>query len=252
MNFIDTNVWCGSWPFTPISRNGTADIDRRLRRFGISEALVSPFETVFQDDPMPGNRALLKALEKRKGLRPLPVLNPGTAAWEDHLEELSKCLDVVGVRILPAYHGYRLNAVAVRRLAERLESKKIRLVITARLVDERHEHRALTIKPASVAQLAGFVGRNPKVNPLIQGLGTHELKEMAKADGRFLTDTSFAEWEDTLRVLKGFMPISRVLFGSLSPLQVTRAQVDKVRLSSLSGRQRESVARGNAGRYFGI
>jgi len=252
MNFFDTNVWFGPWPFAPLPRNGAADIEQRLSRFGISEALVSPFETVFQVDPMPGNRALLKTLQKRKGLRSLPVMNPGTAAWEDHLDELSDDPEVTGVRLLPAYHGYRLNSVAVRRLVERLALKKLRLVITARLVDERHEHPAISIKPVSVKQLAGFVERNPKSSPLIQGLGVHELGELAKASGHFSTDTSFAEWEDTLKVLKGFLPVSRILYGSLSPLQVTRAQVDKVRLSSLSARQRDAVACGNAIRYFGV
>jgi predicted TIM-barrel fold metal-dependent hydrolase len=252
MNFIDTNVWFGSWPFTPLPRNGAADVERRLSRLGTSEALVSPFETVFQVDPMPGNRVMLKALEKRKGLRPLPVINPGTSAWEDHLDELSENPNVVGVRILPAYHGYRLNTMAVRGLVDRLALKKLRLVVTARLVDERHEHRAVSIKPVSVTQLAGFVERHPKSNPLIQGLGVHELRELAKAGESFFTDTSFAEWEDTLKVLKEILPVSKILYGSLSPLQVTQAQMDKIRLSSLSARQREAVSCGNAIRCFGV
>lgn len=252
MSFIDTNIWCGSWPFASLPRNEAGDIERRLAGFEIAEAFVSPFETVFQVDPMPGNRAMFKALRKRKSLRPLPVINPGTPAWEDHLEEVSANPAVLGLRLLPAYHGYRLNSVALRRLVERVEVKGLRLVITARLVDERHEHRAVSIKALTVSQLAGFMRRYPKTNPLIQGLGIHELKTLSQEDGLFSTDTSFAEWEDTLKVLKAFLPVSRIFYGSLSPLQVTRAQVDKVRLSSISLRQRESVASGNARRFFGI
>jgi uncharacterized protein len=252
MTFIDTNLWCGPWPFAPLARNNAADIAKRLSGYEPMEALVSPFETVFQADPMPGNRAMIKALKTFKQLHPLPVINPGTPAWKDDLEELSSNPGVTAVRLLPAYHGYRLNTVAVRQLTERLQAKGLRLIITARLVDERHEHHGVSIKPVPIKQLAGFLEKFPKLNPLIQGLGIHELEKLSKETALFSTDTSFAEWEDTLRVMKQFLPVSRIQFGSLSPLQVKLAQVDKVRLSSLSDRQLELIAGGNAQKYFAI
>jgi hypothetical protein len=252
MNFIDTNVWCGSWPFAPLGQTGISKIKQPSTDFEITEVFLSPFDSVFQVDPMPGNRTMFEGLSRLSVFHPLPVINPATGAWEDHLEELATNSQVVGLRLLPAYHGYRLNSKAVRRMVERVKAKGLRLVITARLVDERHEHRAVTIKPVSVSQIAAFIREHPKENPLIQGLSIHELKELSKADGLFYTDTSFAEWEDTLKILKGYIPVSRILYGSLSPLQVTLAQIDKVRLSSLTTRQRELVASDNARKYFGI
>ena len=252
MRFIDTNVWCGSWPFAPLSQNTSPRTGRRSLDIDITEVLVSHFDCVFQTDPMPGNRSAFKAFEKLKAFRPLPVLNPATPAWEDHLEKVAAIPGVAGVRLLPAYHGFRLNSAPIRNLVQRIKEKKLRLVITARLVDERHEHPAVKVKPVNVAHLADFIQRYPKANPLIQGLGIHELKKLSQTDGLFSTDTSFAEWENTLKTLKAYVPVSRIFFGSLSPLQVTLAQIDKVRLSSLTPRQRASVASGNARNYFGI
>ncbi len=252
MKFIDTNAWSGAWPFGPVS---SIDSDApKVNRVGyeISEALVSSFEAVFQSDPMPGNRANLRKLPLLRSLRPLPILNPATPAWEDHLDEVSDHARVVAVRLLPAYHGYSLGSAAVKKLIEKLTEKKLRLIITARLVDERQEHSALSIKPVPLNQLKQFVERSPEINPLVQGLGVHELKELSKAEGVFSTDTSFAEWEDTLRVIKEDLPLSRILFGSLTPLQVAQAQIDKVRLSSLTKRQREAVAHNNAQSFFDI
>lgn len=187
-----------------------------------------------------------------KAFRPLPVINPRTSAWKDHLKEVAANPSVVGIRLLPAYHGYRLNSATISKLVEQVNSKGLRLVITARLVDERQEHHGVSIKPVSVKQLDDFIKRHPRIHPLIQGLSIHELESLSKAGGLFSTDTSFAEWEDTLRVLKRHLPVSRIQFGSLSPLQVKQAQVDKVRLSSITVRQRELIGLGNAKKFFNI
>jgi uncharacterized protein len=252
MKFIDTNAWCGSWPFAPIQ--GKSVVHPTLPRVGyeIHESLVSCFDTLFQIDPMPGNRSLFDAFRILKAFIPLPVINLATPAWEDHLDELIEHPSNVGIRLLPSYHGYRLTSFPVRRLVERLNEHSLRLVVTARLVDERHEHPAVTIKPVQVTELEKFLNDYPRLDPLIQGLGVHELKTLSAVNGRFRTDTSFAEWEDTMKVLKRDLPTSRILFGSLSPLQVQQAQIDKVRLSSISEAQRIAIACGNAQTYFGL
>ena len=252
MKFIDTNRWSGAWPLSPVSLNGSSNRRPKAIGYEIKEALVSPFEAVFQMDPMPGNRANFEAVKKQRKCRPLPIINPATPAWEDHLEEVTENNRVVAIRLLPGYHGYTLRSQAVKKLADRLKEKKLRLIITTRLVDERHEHHSLNIKPVPLKHLKHFIEHEPKLHPLIQGLGIHELKELAKAEGTFSADTSFAEWEDTLRVMKLSIPVSRILFGSLSPLQVDQAQFDKVRLSSLSQKQREAVAFDNAQSFFNL
>lgn len=252
MKLIDTNLWLGNWPFAPIAANDPTGLMRKLKRGGLSRGFVSPLDTVFQVDPMPGNRALMNAIANTPFYQALPVVNLATPAWEAHFDELVTGGMTSGVRLLPAYHGYGLSAASVGKLVSKVNAIGMRIVITARLVDERHEHRAVSIKPISVKALTKFVGSHPDLNPLIQGLNRHELEGLSREAGRFMTDTSFAEWEDTLATLKRFLPVRRMVFGSLVPLQSLQAQVDKVRLSSLSSRQRDLVGSGNAMRYFGI
>ncbi len=250
MTFIDTNFWMGNWPFASIPENTGIENRRRLKRIGVAGAWVSSLDSVFQVDPMAGNRSVLEAIRNSRSILPLPVLNPGTPPWEDHLAALLQEPKVAVIRLMPAYHGYSLGSSSVRALVEKAVRARLRIVITARLVDERHEHRAISIKPVTVKALAGFIEEFPKLDPLIQGLNRHELEALAESNSAFLTDTSFAEWEDTLAVLKRFIPTRRILFGSLAPLQSLQAQVDKVRLSSLPALQREMVASGNARKFL--
>lgn len=252
MNLIDTNAWSGCWPFGPVSKQCKKLPILIGTGYRIQQAMVSSLESIYQSDPMPGNRDVFTSTYGRRSYRPLPIINPATPAWEDHLIEVSEKSRVVAVRLLPQYHGYSLQSVTVKKLIRRLEDLQLRLIIVARLVDERQEHPAVNIKPIPVAQLKKFIENHPKVHPLIQGYGVHELKELAQAKGDFSTDTSFAEWEDTLRVINRNVPVSRIIFGSLSPLQITQAQVDKVRLSSLPKKQREAVGIRNCQSYFNI
>ncbi|MCB1124694.1 MAG: hypothetical protein KJT03_24285, partial [Verrucomicrobiae bacterium] len=249
MNFFDTNCWLGPWPFAPI-KTGNTFPPRKGTGYDIQQSLVSSFDSIFQTDPMPGNRSVAEAIKRRKSWHLLPVINPGTPAWQDHFEEVTSQNPVMAIRMLPAYHGFSLDSPALRKLVETAESKNLRLVIVARLVDERHEHHGVSIKPVSIKALSLFLAQFPKLNPLIQGLDIHQLHELSETGLGFSTDTSIVEWEDTLKVMKKCLPVSRILFGSLAPLQVTQAQVDKVRLSSVSLSQRDCVAYGNATRYF--
>ncbi len=193
MNLIDTNLWIGNWAFAPIEAKDPAVVMRKLKRGGISKAFVSSLDTLFQVDPMPGNRELMHSISRLSFYHLLPVINPATPAWEAHLEELVAGGKVSGVRLLPAYHGYKLSTAPVTKLISKVQKHGLRIVITARMVDERHEHHAVSIKPVSLSALAKFIGSHPNLNPLIQGLNRHELETLSQEAKNFVLDTSFAE-----------------------------------------------------------
>jgi uncharacterized protein len=252
MRFLDTNCWMGAWPFASLPARSAAALQAHLAEHGVARALVSSFDALFQSDPTPANRALMLACREHPGLLPLPVINPAMPAWQEHLARCVDTMPVRAIRLLPGYHRYRLTGAAVGRLVEDATGQRIRIVVTARLVDERHEHPAVRVKPVKVPELAAFLERHADVESLVQGLTRHEVDALAGKTKRFLTDLSFAEWEDTLRVLRRKLPVARMVFGSLTPLHVLRAQVDKVRLSTLSEVDRRAVAADNAQRFLNL
>lgn len=253
IRFFDTNVWWGPWPFAPLPGRGAAALRRHLAAHHIEGALVSAFEALWQDDPMPANRALRAALAREPALRPLPLINPAVAPWREHLAE---CLGWAGalraVRVAPAYHGYALGEPGLKMLAGLAADEGIRIVMTARLVDERHEHHAVRLRPGPLDALTRWLRRNPRLHPLVQGLTRAELEKLAPEVTNFTADLGYAEWHDTLRVLRAVLPVRRLVLGSLTPLHVTRAQVDKIAESSLPRASRAAVARINALKFFDL
>ena len=252
MIFFDTNVWHGSWAFAPLPRLNPAALARALQRNDIVGAMVSQFDCVFQFDPMPGNRALLKALQRQESLYPLPVLNLATPMWREHLQSLASNRRVRAIRLLPAYHAYDLSLRKYDDAIAAIADSGLRIIVTSRLVDERHEHHAVRIKPVPVKRLARFLERHPKVNPLIHGLSRFELEALAKSQELFSVDTSFLEWEDSLRVASDFLAASRIQMGSTTPLQVTQSHADKIRFSSLPAAQKRAVAFQSAYKFFNL
>lgn len=251
IELLDTNLWWGSWPFGLGHGEVTpASLAARLRRSGVTGGWVSPFGAVWADDPMPANRALLAACGARGKLRPLPVLNPAIPGWCEDLAELAASAGVTAVRLMPAYHGYRLTPARVRELAPAIAEAGVATVITVRLVDERHEHHAVRIKPVPLRELERWLDAAP-TEPLLHGLTRHEVDRLVQG-GRtsFFADLSFVEWEETLAVVERSLPLSKVMLGTLTPLHVTAAQVAKVTGSTVTPAKRRAVGVGNARRFF--
>ncbi len=252
MTFFDTNAWLGEWPFLNLPVRDAAALRRHWRQHDIAGGLVSAFSALWPVDPMPANRALRTSLARRPEMTPLPVLNLFGPGWERDLEELLAWPELVAVRLAPGYGGWSLRGRVAREAAAAITAAGKRVVLTARLWDERHEHPALRVKPVKTADVIAWLAAVPECTPLIQGLTRWDVEAVAKESDRFLTDLSYAEWEDTLAVLTKTVQAKRIVFGSLTPLHVTGAQVDKVAASSQSARVRRAVATDNAQRFFTV
>jgi uncharacterized protein len=255
--YIDTNAWWGPWLRGGVRDDrAPAELARWLVRHGVVEALVSPLAALFADDPMPANRALQAALGGVKRLRALPVLNPVLPGAAADLAELALWPGVVAVRWLPAYHGYRLNDRRCLALAEAIGAAGLRLVITARLIDERHEHPVIRVKPLPAKILARTLpalaaAGGSRGRPLVQGLTKADLEHLAAAGVEdFAADLSFFEWEDTLKVLARSLPLRRAMVGTLTPMHVTAAQLAKAASETVGPRLRTAVAETNARAFF--
>lgn len=249
MTFFDTNAWIGEWPFQPLPTRDPAALRRHWRSHGIAEGFVSSFSSLWSVDPMPGNRSLRRALSAGRGPHPLPVLNLFGPGWQADLDDLLSWPEVRAIRLAPGYGGWRLRSAAARQAARAIDAAGRRVVLTARLVDERHEHPSLRVKPAKVKDILHWLGEGD-VEPLIHGLTRWEVEELADQGATFATDLCFAEWEDTLSVLGRKLSWRKMMFGSLTPLHVTRAQVEKISASTQPARIRRAVADDNARRFF--
>lgn len=250
MNLFDTNAWIGEWPLALVPTRDPAALQKHWKQHGITGGLVSAFSSLWVLDPTAANTALVKATARRANLVPLPVLNLLDPAWREQLETILSWSAVKAVRLAPGYGGWTLNSRAAIDAAKAIEAAGRRVVLTVRLVDERHEHPAVKIKPVLAKTIGRWIEAVPEMTPLLQGATRWELEELAGITDRFLTDMSYAEWTDTIGVLGQTIPARRIVFGSLTPLHVTLAHANKVSQSPVSAAQRRAIATGNAEKFL--
>lgn len=245
MNVFDATAWIGPWPFAVLPEHTAASLTKALREHGIQRALVSPLRAVFAPEPGPANQALLRRTRSATALTPLPVLNPILPGWRDELDTLARDPRVRAVRWLPAYHGYSLRARELDVVVAALRERDLRLVITARLIDERHEYFALRLKPVPSTDLAAFLQRHPDWPVLVSGLTFQEALNLAPQYPRLLVDCSFAEWDRTLERWRETIPADQIVFGSHTPFLVTAATTAKLMTARLPAREHRAIAAGN-------
>lgn len=248
---FDVNCYLGAWPFSLLPARPAPDFARRLARSGIRRAAVSPYAAVFQPEPMPANRALFAAVRRVPALVPLPVVHPLLANWREQLDACRAARGVKAVRIIPAYHHYHLRARELDAFMSGLAETGLRLVITARLEDERARYFALNVKGVPVADLAYFLDRHPEKSPLITGLSAGELLKLADGHANFRADLAYTENIALAEMLRGKLAFSRLMFGTLAPLYSAQAQTAKLTANTFSAAERRQIGTTNAEAFFG-
>ncbi len=251
MKYFDANTWTGRWPFAFIEEHTPRSLAAHLRAHGISRALVSPLDAVFAPEPDPANYQLLRTTEGMRNLVPVPVINPALANWREELAESAADPRVHAVRLLPAYHHYRLGTRVVDELAGELIRRKLRLIVQVRLIDERHEYHSLSIKPVPAADLGALVRRHPRLRVLASGLLRSEILAVLPKNPGLLGDLSFAEWHDTIPHLLAKIPARQLAFASHTPFLVTAAARAKLDTAEVGAAKLRQIAAGNLERWLG-
>lgn len=247
---FDVNCYLGAWPFSLAPEQSAAQFAQHLSRSGIRRAAVSPFGAVFQPEPMPANRALFAATRLRKNFTPLPVVNPALADWRSQLAECAAKPGVRAVRLFPNYHNYSLAAPMLEEFVAELRARRLRLVLTARLEDERHRYFGLTVKGVPSAELAAFLEAHRSLAPLITGLSVGEALALAEKHENFSADLAYQENIALAAMLRGKLPAARLMFGTLAPLVSAQAQTAKLAAPGFTAAERRRIGFANAEKFF--
>lgn len=250
MNYFDANTWTGRWPFAFLDVHSPQSLAAHLAAHGIRRALVSPLDAVFAPAPGPANRELLRDTREVKALLPVPVINPALANWREELAACGADPRVQAVKLLPAYHNYRLTHRAVDELAHELIRLKLRLIVQVRLIDERHEYHALTIKPVPAKEVGVLMKRHPKLSVLASGLVRTEIFDLVPKFPRLLADLSLAEWHETMIHLLAKVPARQLAFASHTPFLISAAARAKLQGADIGAGKRTAIAAGNLAKFL--
>jgi predicted TIM-barrel fold metal-dependent hydrolase len=113
--------------------------------------------------------------------------------------------------------------------------------------DRRTQHPLALVPPVDVSPLAEVAARFPRVNFVVLNASlSSPLATRLSGAGRIFFDISHHEGLEGLSRSLQFVPLTRVLYGSHSPLFIPEANLLKLRESPLTDEQLDAIAFANA------
>jgi predicted TIM-barrel fold metal-dependent hydrolase len=240
--FIDTNVYLSRYPFRRLFGDEPAELMGKLRQNQVTQAWAGSFDALLHRD-LGAVNARLAADCRRWGdglLLPFGSVNPTIPDWREELRRCQQDHRMMGLRLHPNYHGYRLDAPAARELFQAAADARMLLQIAVAMEDERTQHPAVPVTPVDLKplpELARSTGARVQVTNF-RATGPF-LKEIARA-GEIYFDFSMVEGVHGLRNLPDATGPDRIVFGSYFPfyyfesaaLKVKEAEADPARLAA--------------------
>jgi predicted TIM-barrel fold metal-dependent hydrolase len=247
---VDTNVHVGVWPFRRPPWFETADIVKKLRSVGITEAWTGSFEGLLHKDLAGVNARLADECQRHPNfLIPFGSVNPRLPDWEEDLRRCHERHRMPGVRLHPNYHGYRLDDPVFGRLLEGAAERRLVVQIAVRMEDERTHHPLMRVPAVDLNPLPATFARSP--NSRLQILNAafnprDETSLLLARSGKVYFD--FANMESVgglAKVLQRIGP-QHIAFGSHFPLFYPEAALFKMRESAVKADDRAAIEHGNA------
>jgi hypothetical protein len=269
---IDVNCWLGEWPSRRLHGSPALapqeQLARRLaamERDGIEQAVVSSLDAVFLKDVDVANRELHHLLQgssaARAKLLPAYVLNPTWPAWDEHLQ---RCVDEYAlaagrgaIRLLPGYHGYRLDQDEVTVALTRIAALEVPVILTVQLEDSRMHHPALRVPDVPLETVATLIGRHPGIRWIVASCVQTQIVSLGRqlpSGAKVWFDLARVQGPiDGLRLVRDAsgVGIGRMVFGTSAPLHEPEAPLRELADARFSAQENEAMGRANALTLFG-
>jgi predicted TIM-barrel fold metal-dependent hydrolase len=251
---IDVNAFLGAYPWRKIPGTAPDALSKALDRAEIDTAWVSHLPSLFWRDPTEGNAWLFETARTERRFRPVPVVHPGLAQWEQVLADAVNA-GAPAVRCDPLYLGIEPTGGEMRVLAAACGAARIPLMLAVRLEDGRQRHPNDRVGELPAAAVRGLIRSDGDVRLVV----TH-------ADRTFVEEVHFGStpeearriwwdicwiWgppEDHLETLLETVGVERFLFGTGQPLRLPENSLAKLDLLDLSADRRNAIESENVRR----
>ena len=247
---IDTNVSLGRWPFRRLPLDDTAALVAKLRAHGVTLAFAGSFDALLHKDISAVNARLAEdcARHGEGVLIPFGALNPMLPDWDEDLRRCVGHLGMLGVRLHPNYHGYKLTDPVFERILELASLHRLIVQIAPSMEDERTIHPLVNVPPADMAALPALAKKFPRARVQL-------LNAFRTVRGKLVADLAAARVRFEIATLEGVAGISKLLteiepssllFGSGAPFYYFESAKLKLKESPLSAAQLAAVSAENA------
>jgi hypothetical protein len=247
---IDTNVSLSRWPFRRCPLDDTPSLVAKLREHGVTQAWAGTFDALFHKDLTTANARLADECARHgKGLLvPIGALNPTLPDWETDLRRCAELHKMPGIRLLPNYHGYKLDDPRVEQLLAAASACGLFIQIALVQEDDRTQLALAKASPTDTAPLPSLLKKFPKARVqllnVFRTLRGKPVLELAALGVRFETAT-LESVEGVGNMLKQIPP-DRLCFGSHAPFYYFESAKLKLQESDLTLAQLAAVTHENA------
>lgn len=255
---IDLTAFVGTWPWRLQASAGPGDLAALADRLGLRGLCVSHIASIFGYDTRSGNDALWAAVEADDRLWPFVIVNPTEPGWTDELDRAERH-GARGIRLVPAYQGYRLDAPAVADLFAAADQLGLPVQVCINLDDVRVRHRRYAVDSISSAEIAELL-RSRSGRPIgLSGVKSTDWPEIAAHlnHDHDLSGTVVDLWftngpigaigelcRDGLDAVFGY--------GSCHPVQAAVATAYQLGAADITDQQRARLCGDNAARLLGL
>lgn len=245
-NVVDVSAWVGSYPFRGIPDSGLGNLQNLSRDLTIRKVIVSSFENLFWENGFDGYKTQQAKLESLDFVEHWPVVNPAMPGQIAALESLVERYRPRGLRLLPNYHSYNLGNSAVTEVMCFARERRMIVQVFQCIADSRW-HWMLHVPDVEEEQIQAFVDEYNEQPVVICAMRNPAvLADRLESNPLLYVDTSrirgpvFA-FEHLIETV----PASKILFGSLWPIQIIQATLWQIQYGALPEAIRNSILREN-------
>jgi hypothetical protein len=247
---MDTNVSLSRWPFRRCPLDDTPSLVAKLREHGVTQAWAGTFDALLHKDLTAANARLADecARHGRGLLVPIGAINPTRPDWQ---EDLRRCVEqhrMPGIRLLPNYHGYKLDDPRFTAVLGAATERGLFIQIALVQEDDRTQHPLAKAPPTDTMPLPALLKKFPQARvQLLNAFRTLRGKpvlELAALGVRFEIAT-LESVEGVGHLLKQ-LPPDRLCFGSHAPFYYFESAKLKLQESDLTPAQLAAVSHDNA------
>ncbi len=252
---IDVNVSLSRWPFRRLPCDELSRLLDKLRKCGVTEAWAGSFDGVFHKDIGGVNARLVDDCRKSRSvlLRPFGSVNPTLPDWREDLRRCHEDYHMSGIRLHPAYHGYRLDDPVFNELLTIAQRRGLIVQLVVRIEDPRMQHPLMRVSDVDTKPLPGLLAARPELCLVLLGalrsLRGEAITQLIGA-GEVYFEISMLEGVGGISSLLGHVPGDRILFGSHSPLFILESAILKLKESELLPARANAITHRNARRLL--
>jgi predicted TIM-barrel fold metal-dependent hydrolase len=254
---LDVNCFHGYWPFRRMAYRTTHDLRRLMTRTGTHNVLVTPLAGIFYKDCLSAVREMLDELQGAayRNMWPVAVINPVFPGWREDLETMVDEWGCVALRLFPNYHGYRLSDSLAAEMLEAAQERRLPLIISVRVEDERLQHRLARVRPVAPGDIMWVLRSFPNIRLILCEPKPAEVDELRRSilthlHASVVTPSRVPQFylEELVRQLGS----QRIMYGTGMPLACPEGVLRLVQDAHLDEAARDAILCGNAVRVFGV